>query len=174
MWVGHSTGGLLGVYVAQTDVWPVRTLGLVSPAFWAVKDAIATAVDKSAFLTRMLLNSGALRNICRDGMMANNDKACIKNKAGEFMYPEAHKALAEKLKKTFDQHPQLPKAMAAISSTFLNLGHMPDHRAHFKDLAQRKEGPEKIVMVWGTGDEVVPYQHAAEVAAWTPERVKII
>lgn len=169
LWVGHSTGGLVGMYVAETGVWPVRTFGMVSPAFWLHKPALAW-LWSYGFFKRMVANNKTIGA----GLLENNDKAFAKGKNGAYLFPEQHKKDAEKIKNIFEHHPQAGRACAGILAEFLRFDMMVEHRSHLKALLTRDDGPKKVVLVWGNGDIVCPCEFAAEVVAMNPKCVQLV
>jgi pimeloyl-ACP methyl ester carboxylesterase len=172
-WVGHSTGGVIGVYVAAAEIWKIRTFAGISAAFWAEKPCLSKQIEKCKCLIGLVTRSAALLKAGEGDYLANNDVAFGK-KDGKHLFPEKVKASADQIVNNFKYHPQLVKAIATISFTFLRANQMHEHRELFHQLVKRPDGPEKILLLWGTQDTVVPYEHAHEVVAWDPKRVKLV
>jgi len=175
-WVGHSTGGVVGVYVAATDTWPIRTFCAVSAAFWAEKPAIAKAIESCKGIQRLIMNTECGMKLAEDAYKQNNDRAFGKAPGDDTKYLFDAKRLecAEDIVKNFAGHPQLGKCIAGISGTFLRGDSMPEHRSLLKSLLNREDGPEKYVCIWGTQDIVVPHKYAQELVAMNPKKVKLV
>jgi len=174
-WVGHSTGGVVGVYVAAENVWPIRTFGNVSAAFWAEKPAVAKFIESCSSIQRLMLNTECGLKLLEDAYTKNNDNAFGKVVGDDtkYLFQAKKEAAAEGILRNFAHHPQLAKGIAAISSTFLRGDQMPEHQSMLRKLLQREDGPERYCCIWGTQDIVVPFKHAQEVVSLSPQRVKL-
>jgi len=172
LWVGHSTGGLVGLFVAE-EVRKVITFALISPAFWAVKPFF-TRVEGYTCFQRLVLNTAPGRLVVQNGVLENNDLAFGKNEDGEYLFPAEHEKDKQKIRRVFQQNSQAAKAIGALSSNILRLDQMPGYQQRLKKLLNDPERrPEKLLLVWGTKDLVVPYKYAQEVVAMNPAIVQL-
>merc|ERR1712232_206055 len=88
LWVGHSTGAIIGVFAAFSKDHPIRDLALISPAFWANKPLIARVADKIPnFMHGLVKSVGPLKKLPQDAYLENNDVAFGKD-GDEYLYPE--------------------------------------------------------------------------------------
>lgn len=174
LWVGHSTGCLVGVLAAAEGAWPIRRFALISPAFWAVKPAIAQVVDHlHPVSTALVTNSDMLLKLVEQEYLKNADNA-FGHDGHTYFFPEKLEEAKEGIKEKFRLHPQAAKAILAINMTFLRGDLLPKHREVWKEFLQKggAHAPQTL-LVWGDHDIVVPFKHAQEVVSWNPDRVHL-
>jgi len=168
LWVGHSTGGILGVLVAMSNkAHPIRDLALISPAFWANKPAIARLADKIPnFMHGLVSSVGPLKKLPQDAYLENNDEAFGKDHTG-YLYPAEHLKSKQQIERIFAIHPQSIGGIMGVASYFLREDLITQWRVTFKELAQSKEqAAPRVCLLWGKYDVVVPFEHASEVMGW--------
>lgn len=177
LWVGHSTGCLVGVLNALSTTHPIRALALISPAFWANKPFIAKVADKIPnFMHGLVSSVGPLKKLPQDGYLENNDSAFGKN-GNKYLYPEAHSTARSNIMKKFELHPQLIGGILGIASFFLREDLISKFREPFKKLLQMEgNAAPRVCLLWGKYDIVVPFKHAQEdVMTWAlPGRVSLV
>merc|ERR1712232_1039393 len=156
LWVGHSTGGIVGVLVAMSNkAHPIRDLALISPSFWANKPLIARLADKIPnFMHGLLSSVGPLKKLPQDAYLENNDIAFGVDHTG-YLFPDEHSKSKQKIERLFAFHPQSIGGIMGVVTYFLREDLITQFRATFKELAQSKEQ-----MV------VVPFERASEVMDW--------
>merc|ERR1712151_415822 len=142
----------------------------------AEKPAIAKVLESCKCITRLIANTECGMKLGEKAYMENNDRAFGKAPGDDTkdLFDAERLECAGVIEKNFAGHPQLAKAIAGISGTFLRADAMPEHRSLLKSLLHREDGPEKYVCIWGTQDIVVPHKYAHEVVAMNPEKVKLI
>lgn len=175
LWVGHSTGGLLGVLAANSGMRVFKDLALISPAFWANKPLIARIADQIPSVVHGLVSRVAsLKALPEDAYAENNDKA-FAAEDGKYLYPEAHKVAGENIKNMFRLHPQAAGAILGISCFFLREDLLLAWRSEFKSLLESKQSP-RVCLIWGQKDIVVPFEFAKEVVSWagSPHQVSLV
>lgn len=157
LWIGHSTGGLLGPVVAESGTWPIRKFALISPAFWAKKATIAKNTDAlHPVSTHLVSNSSLLMNLVVE----------------EYSKLIEHAAAKETVARRLEIHPQLAEAILAINQCFLRGDLLPKHRECWQRLLKGCDAP-KTLLLWGDHDVVVPFECAQEVVSWNPARVTL-
>lgn len=172
LWVGHSTGGIVGVLVAE-ELRYIRTFALVSPAFWGIKPCILQ-LERYSCVRRMTMNSPLIGFGCRTAVLQNNDLAFGIDDDGKYIYPEEHEEAAGKIQRIFEHNAQAAKAIAALSACFLRSEQFPEYRERLKTLlSDPHRCPQKMLLVWGTRDVVVPYNEAQKVVAMNPDVVQL-
>lgn len=178
LWVGHSTGGLVGVLAALTRTRPFRDLALISPALWASKPFIARVMDHVAeFMHGLISKYRFLRPLLENGYQENNDNAFGKE-GGKYLFPEKHLATRQAITRKFKLHPQLLGGIAGIASYFLKDGLMPEWQASAKELVGKgaESWAPRVILLWGKFDIVVPFSRAEEFVSWagSPGRVTLV
>jgi len=172
LWVGHSTGGVLGALVAQNKVWPIRTFGFVSPAFWAEKGCIGK-LEGCMWFRRLIMNTAGVKDTVLGIMLENNDKAFAKDASGRYLFPEGHKHDTKQIQNVMENNIQAPRAIGGIGAGFLRMDHFPEHRNKLKTLLNGDQAPAKMMVVWGKKDIVCPAMHAREIQAMNPTIVEL-
>mmetsp|Transcript_139558 Transcript_139558/g.389257 ORF Transcript_139558/g.389257 Transcript_139558/m.389257 type:complete len:343 (+) Transcript_139558:81-1109(+) len=170
LFVGHSTGGVLGVKAATNIGRRVLRLALVSPAFWKNAPCAAKLADSFPSLIRWIASFQV--GLIENTYLKNNDVAFAHEKddtTGQtrYLYPEAYEAAKESIDRKWDLHPQINDAVAGRSTTVLRDDMLREERSTFKSLLS-KQGPEipVIGLFWGTYDVVVDFGHSNEVVSW--------
>jgi len=171
LWVGHSTGGVIGVLAAEQRVWKINNLALISPAFWAEKPALASLAEVFHPFSTMLLSSTCLLNIVASEYKQNNDRA-FGHDGKAHVYPELHQQAEETNEQKFKEHPQIAQAILGLNMNLLRGELLPKHRAAFEALVQREDAPT-VLLVWGELDIVVPFKYAQDAVAWNPDRIHL-
>jgi len=176
LFVGHSTGCVLGVKAARVLDRRLIRLALVSPAFWKKAPLAAKLADNVPKLTRWIASFKL--GIIEDGYVKNADEAfayVTENGEKKYVYPDAHKKAKEDIGRKWDLHPQINDAVAGIITTVLRADMQRVERETFKEVV--KDGPQKteVGLFWGTHDFVVEFEHSKEVKAWPGgERVTLV
>eukprot|EP00747_Dinoflagellata_sp_TGD_P107805 gnl/TRDRNA2_/TRDRNA2_170220_c0_seq2.p1 gnl/TRDRNA2_/TRDRNA2_170220_c0~~gnl/TRDRNA2_/TRDRNA2_170220_c0_seq2.p1 ORF type:complete len:360 (-),score=41.19 gnl/TRDRNA2_/TRDRNA2_170220_c0_seq2:162-1241(-) len=178
LWLGHSTGGIVGILVAARAVWSIGELGLLSPSLWANKPLIARLADQVPSFMNFLVSSGdCLHFLVRDAYLENCDKA-FAHEGDRYLFPDAHAKMREKNRCMFQLHPQAALAILGVNSYFLRDDLLAGWRDAFQELIRRSDGSApRICLLWGTLDIVVAFEHANEVLAWgekVPGRVTLV
>lgn len=171
LWVGHSTGAVVGTYVASTGVWPIRNFAFISPAFWAEKPCLSKFIERFNCLIALVSNTSLIKAGEVD-YLKNAQNSFGKDKSGKFLFPVAQKEHCDRIVKNFAHHPQLINTIAGISMTFLVSDQMATHRSALKEVLQ-SSACERVLLVWGTCDTVVPYKNSAELVAMNPQKVTL-
>jgi len=170
--VGHSTGGLVGILACERlrDRFPIRNLVLVAPALWKQAPLIVRISDQIPD-TMWSLASGPLRELHLPGSayLENTDAAFGKNEEGSYMYPDKHRQSVAATQKMLALHPQVEAALLGVANFFLVESNLQICRQAFASLAARATHPHHILLMWGSLDVVVPYKaHHAEALAMAP------
>jgi len=181
LFVGHSTGCVVGVQAAADLDRRLVKKALISPAFW--KDAPASAIlsDNLPAFTRWFTSTSLGKKVATHGYLENNDKAFARETdeaTGEikYLYPDAHMVAKTEIETKWGTHPQVIDAVAGILTTVLNASMQDIERDTFKAVVgnQRPDSPE-IGVFWGTLDVVVPFEHSKEILSWNGgERVTMV
>jgi len=168
LWVGHSTGGIVGVLVAMSNkAHPIRDLALISPAFWANKPLIARIADKIPnFMHGLVSSIGPLKKLPQDAYLENNDIAFGVDHTG-YLFPDEHSKSKQTIERLFTFHPQSIGGIMGVATYFLREDLITQFRETFKALAQSKEQmAPRVCLLWGKYDVVVPFERASEVMEW--------
>lgn len=168
LWVGHSTGGIVGVLAAMSKAHPIRELALISPAFWANKPIIARIADKIPNFMHGLVSNGPsfLQKLPQDAYLENNDVAFGKD-GKEYLCPQDHLKAKQRIQHIFETHPQAIGGIMGIATYFLREDLIEQWRVILKEIAEMKEQTSpRVCLLWGKFDVVVPFQYANEVMAW--------
>jgi len=90
--VGHSTGGALGVYAAACLRWKMDDLVLVSPCLWKHAPLIVRVGDAMPEVLWRLLQSSLVQklNLPTNAYLENCDTAFGKGADGKYVHPDAH------------------------------------------------------------------------------------
>lgn len=175
LWVGHSTGCIVGVLNAMSEAHPIRALAMISPAFWANKPLVARIADKIPnFMHGLVKSIPLLKKLPQDAYLENNDIAFAKQ-GSAYMFPEAYNVAKENIKEKFKLHPQVAAAILGVASFFLRDDLITEFRTPFKDVVKMEGSAAPAVhLLWGKYDVVVPFKHAQEVLDWgKPGRVSL-
>lgn len=165
LWVGHSTGGVLGVLAAASNHRLFVRLALISPAFWKQAPLIVKIGDRVPSLVLWLASVRALK-LVENAYLENCDKA-FAHEGPEYFFPKQHALAREDNRKMFSLHPQVMTAIARVSANFLRADLQQQVLPVFQELVGRHEDSKpQIGLFWGTHDVVVPYAHAQEVLTW--------
>lgn len=165
LWVGHSTGGLLGVLAAASGKRLFSRLALISPAFWKQAPLITKIGDRIPTVVTWLASIKALK-LVENGYLENCDNA-FAHEGTKFFFPEAHNLARENIKKMFSLHPQVMTAIARILANFLRADLLQEAIPVFQELVGRQASSKpQTGLFWGTHDIVVEFAHAQEVLAW--------
>lgn len=180
LWVGHSTGGLVGMVMALETAarHPLLALALLAPAAWVKKPLTARLFDKiPETVFGLYKRFSFLKNITEDGYLENNDSAFAK-RGSAYLYPIEHQAGAERIKRQYQLHPESVTAIASIANFFLREDLFVPIRQAFKSLMEQDDSTAvpRVCLLWGKYDIVVPFQHAQELVSWakTPGRVTLM
>jgi len=167
LWVGHSTGGIIGVLAAMSKSHPIRDLALISPAFWANKPVIARIADKIPnFMHGLVSSVGPLKKLPQDAYLENNDVAFGKDE-NKYLFPVEHQKAKQRIQHIFETHPQAIGGIMGVATYFLREDLIEQWRVTFKELAQMNEQTApRVCLIWGKFDVVVPFEHASEVMGW--------
>jgi pimeloyl-ACP methyl ester carboxylesterase len=167
LWVGHSTGGIIGVMAALSEAHPIRDLALISPAFWANKPLIARVADKIPnFMHGLVSSVGPLKKLPQDAYLENNDVAFGKY-GNKYLFPTEHIKARQRIQHIFQTHPQSIGGIMGIATYFLREDLIEEWRVTFKGLAEMKgQTAPRVCLLWGKFDVVVPFSRASEVMAW--------
>jgi len=165
LWVGHSTGGLLGVLAASLGKRTFSRLALISPAFWKQAPLITKIGDRIPTVVTWLASIKALK-LVENGYLENCDNA-FAHEGSKFFFPEEHNLAKDDIKKMFSLHPQVMTAIARILANFLRADLLQEAIPVFEELVGRQASAKpQIGLFWGTHDVVVEFAHAKEVLAW--------
>jgi len=170
LFVGHSTGGLLGVQAAVSlPALPggrrLERLALISPAFWKVTPFLVKVLDKVPSLARVLLSVKALP-LVQNAYLENCDNA-FAHEGAKYFYPEKYATAKADIKRMFDLHPQIVDAIAGLTLGILRSDILAGLLPTFQSLiASRDAASPKVGLFWGTHDIVVEFLHAKEVLSW--------
>lgn len=159
MWIGHSTGGVVGALAANNGIGRrIERLALISPAFYANKPAIARLADK---IPNVMAKLGrAVPTLISDGYIENADVAFAKE-GGKHLFPERQRQAVEEYKHMFSLQPQVCQAIMGVSMGFLRSDLLPAWRQELKTVMEQADGPQ-LCLIWGTLDIVVPFDKTPE------------
>jgi len=179
LWVGHSTGGTVGLLAALARKRVFRDLALVSPALWADKPLMARILDRIPNTMHGLLSKYSfLRPLLQKGYQENNDHAFGRGEDGEYLFPEKHLATRVKIDEKFRLHPQVLGGIAGIAGYFLREDLLAQWRLDAQTLLGKAgEGwAPRVFLLWGKYDIVVPFKFAPEAVSWasSPGRVSLV
>lgn len=175
LWVGHSTGGIVGPLVALSDiqqVHPIKEMALISPAFWTYKPLIARLSEKAPSAMCNLVKRLPFLKGIPAGAYIDNCKIAFAKQKGKYLYPEAIKEALAYNKHAFKLHPQVACGIMTITSFFLRDDLTRVYAAELKTLLQREDAP-RTCFLWGKYDNPVPYKNAATVTSWSPKIVLV-
>lgn len=169
LWVGHSTGGVVGVLAAESLDRRFEQLALISPAFWANKPILATLADK---IPRVMGLAATYLPFLVEKTFLENCDAAFAQEESTYLCPHKQEATREEMKQMFKLHPQVNQAILKTNLNFLRGDLLGCHRVKFKELLQQEDGP-RICLIWGTLDIVVPFLHAKVIVNTNPDRVTL-
>lgn len=173
--VGHSTGGALGVYAAACLRWKMDDLVLVSPCLWKHAPLLVRVGDAMPEALWRLLQFSLVQklNLPANAYLENCDTAFGKGADGKYVHPDAHAKSYAWNQKLLKAHPHLVPAIVGISNFFFRDDLLPGLRTAFAEAAA-KPGP-RISLLWGKLDTVVPFSHADEaVKLGPPGRITLL
>lgn len=179
LFVGHSTGAVLGVQAAANLDRRLVRLALVSPAFWKQAPCSAKLADNLPALSRWIASFKV--GLVEDGYVRNADVAFAHETdeaTGEikYLYPDAHMKAKSEIEAKWDEHPQINDAVAGIITTVLREDIQQIERNTFKAVvANQRPDNTEVGLFWGTLDVVVEFEHSEEILSWTGgERVTLV
>jgi len=176
LFVGHSTGGLVGTRFALHGTRPILNLALISAAFWAKKPPIAQAAESAPTLVQSLLRTfPCLGSLTEDTYLKNNDLAYAHD-GKNYFHPEKHEAAAVHIKRMFALHPQITAAITGVNFNYLRGDLLAKWRDDLAGLVASSETEPRVCIFWGDHDVVVPFEHHTEVLEWQafPGRVTFV
>jgi len=178
LFVGHSTGSVVGVKAAADLDRRLMRLALLSPAFWKQVPCIAMLGDLVPSLVRWIARFNFV-GIVEDGYRKNADVAFAHESRGgktKYVYPDAHAKAKRDIEAKWALHPQINEAVAGIITTVLHDDTQRAERETFKEvLAEQGADSTKVGLFWGTHDVVVEFEHSEEVLSWPGgERVTFV
>lgn len=168
LFVGHSTGGILGVLAAASNRRPIRQLALISPAFWKKAPAIVKIADKIPGVMKALARNFKFLKLVENGYLENADNSFGHEevKGGKkYFYPEEQKLAKENIRKMFALHPQIDESITGVATEVLREDLLLEHIPVFKELVA-SQSPPRIGLFWGEYDIVVPVQNAQAILSW--------
>lgn len=167
LWVGHSTGGVVGVLTAAAvKEHPIREMALISPAFWVQKKFVARLGDRMPDLVhRLVKNVPFLQILPKSAYMENCDEAFGK-RAGKYVFERQHELTREKTSRMLQMHPQVTGAILGIVGYFLRDDLLSIWRERFRDLLSSETDAPRVGLIWGELDTVVPFKHLPEAQMW--------
>ena len=181
VFVGHSTGALVGLLACDDAPRParrIRHLALISPCLWKCAPLTVRLADAMPN-TMWALMRWPLRplRLPAGAYLANTAAAFAVDAAtGGFARPEAHAAAVARNRRMLSTHPFIEGAIAGICAFFFDEAHLRVWRERFRALCARPpHDAPRVTLLWGTADVVVSYQqHAAEAAAMAaPGRIAL-
>lgn len=171
LWVGHSTGGVVGVLLAAAGIRKVLDFALIAPAFWANKPAIAKVGDMVPSFLNWLGGFKSMEFLTEDAY-TDNLKVALAKDGDKYIHQDVFDTGVKDIKDMFRLHPQAPRAILRTSLYFLRMDLQAEYLKTFQKFAeQHKDG--RICLVWGEQDVVVPFQEAAGCIAWHADRIEL-
>ncbi len=179
--VGHSTGGCVGVLAARylpARGHAVQRLCFVSPAFWADKPLIARLANKAPSVLHAVLRRGIAPFLVRDAYSENGVIAWMREGGdGKYVYPEAVARQDRRNKRMFAHHPYIVGGIFGLDNYILNEALLPTYRTMLAEVvaaAKAEEAAEgggggggggggtRVQVLWGEGDQTVPWARFAD------------
>lgn len=175
LFVGHSTGGVVGILASARLAREVNNLALVSPALWAEKPCLANIADQFPNVIHNLLSAGLLHFLIKDSYIKNTDNAFAKDsQTGKHLFQDAYDRALARNTAMFQRHPFALAVIAGVNFFFLSAAENASHREVFREITTRAERPARVHLIWGMKDTVVDYhQHSDEAVAFAPGRVSL-
>eukprot|EP00931_Biecheleriopsis_adriatica_P053753 TRINITY_DN31540_c0_g1_i2.p1 TRINITY_DN31540_c0_g1~~TRINITY_DN31540_c0_g1_i2.p1 ORF type:complete len:374 (-),score=70.24 TRINITY_DN31540_c0_g1_i2:69-1046(-) len=174
LYVGHSTGGVVGILASAQSSREVNRLSLVSPALWAEKPLVARAADNVPRSVHWMISKGLLHSVVEDSYIKNVHNAFAWNAtAQQYVYPAEYYMALAKNKAMFAAHPHVLPAIAGINCFFLSGHELGRHRQMLAEITTRTVKPARVQLIWGKLDIVVDYSHAEAAVAIAPDRISL-
>jgi len=159
LWVGHSTGGLLGALVAETGIWRINKIAFSGAALWVHKPCNTRLLEMChPVSTGCLAGKEFARQTTVKEFSETIYNAFGKNDAGKFHFPEEYERAIAGVKDTFVWHPQVAGAIFSTAFCLLNSTVVNDVKGRYFKYAQTKDCPTTGAFFWGDKDIVVPYK----------------
>lgn len=165
LFVGFSTGGLLGVLAACALERPIVRLALISPAFWKQAPVIVKVADRLPSLLLWLSKFKSLR-LVEDGYLENCDNA-FAHEGKKYFFADKHETARQDIIRMFEKHPSAKRGIAQLLVNVLRLDLLEEAIPQFQWLIkQREESHPSIGLFWGSHDMVVETKHSQAVLGW--------
>lgn len=160
--VGHSTGACVGVLAASTlKDYNFDRLFFVSPCFWKEAPLVSNLAGMVPGLITTLLRTGKFNFLPRNDYKKAGVIAFMREGGnGKYVYPEAEQKKKDADDLMFKHHPFVAPAIASLDMYILNNALLPSYREMMRDAVN---GGIKVRVVWGEGDQTVPYKRYANI-----------
>jgi pimeloyl-ACP methyl ester carboxylesterase len=165
LFVGHSTGGVLGVLAAMSGKRLIDDLALISPAFWADKPLTGQIADMLPSVMSWLIRTFSGLSCLPEIAYEDNNDAAFAHDGSTYFYPKKHDAGETRIENMFDLHPQIAVAITDTNGFFLRDDLLDVWRGKFEELVKDSTKPP-VHLLWGDHDIVVPFKHSEDVLAW--------
>jgi pimeloyl-ACP methyl ester carboxylesterase len=152
--VGHSTGGCLGVLADAHMERSIQNIFHVSPAIFAKKPLIAQLADAGLYkpLENLFLRRGLLQGLVSDAYTENGELAWARDEAtSKYLFHGTREAHEADNVVMFEHHPFIHGGIWGLNSYILRQDLLP---AYVVSLSKTET---RTMVVWGKLDVVVPY-----------------
>ena len=152
--IGHSTGGCLGVLADKLMERRIQNIFHISPCFFAKKPLIVQLLDAGLYklFERVFLRRGLLQNLISDAYTENGVLAWARDEAtSKYLFHDTREAHEAENKVMFAHHPFIHGGIWGLGSNIIRQDLLP---SYVKSLSKTKT---RTMVVWGKLDMVVPY-----------------
>jgi pimeloyl-ACP methyl ester carboxylesterase len=152
--VGHSTGGCLGILADAQMERIIQNIFHVSPAIFAKKPLIVQLADAGLYkpLENVFLRRGLLQSLVSDAYAENGEIAWARDEAtSKYLFHDTREAHEAENKVMFEHHPFIHGGIWGLNSYILRQDLLP---AYVASLSKTKT---RTMVAWGKLDVVVPY-----------------
>jgi pimeloyl-ACP methyl ester carboxylesterase len=151
-WVGHSTGGCVGVLADANLKRKISNFFYISPAFFANKPLIAQLADQIPSIMRAFFRRNLLHVLIKDGYTENGEISWGRDSTtGKYLFHDKREEHSKKNVQMFAHHPLI------IGGIFNVLSNILRQDLLFEYVELLSQSKARTLLTWGELDVVVPY-----------------